>query len=103
MGTKRLCQSCGTKFYDLQRAPVSEAIAMAKQLGNTEHDTVALGYICTEFVATSPDPEDPKLDEACRYVRSWTRAFGLWEMAGFWEAVAMMELLKAGFPFGWKL
>ena len=22
-GTKRLCQSCGTKFYDLQRAPVT--------------------------------------------------------------------------------
>ena len=22
-GTKRLCQSCGTKFYDLQRAPIT--------------------------------------------------------------------------------
>jgi uncharacterized protein (TIGR02300 family) len=22
-GTKRLCQSCGTKFYDLQRTPVT--------------------------------------------------------------------------------
>jgi hypothetical protein len=47
--------------------------------------------------------EEDKLNEACRYVRSWTRAFGLWEMAGLWEAVAMMELLKAEFPFGWKV
>jgi hypothetical protein len=47
--------------------------------------------------------EEDKLDEACRYVRSWTRAFGLWENAGFYEAITMMELLKAGFPFGWKL
>lgn len=86
-GTKRVCQSCGNKFYDLNRDPITcpicqavfqnqETRPKAALVGNTadddEDDVVAAPAGAVEIVsldevaadeAEVPDIEDAEIDE----------------------------------------
>lgn len=52
------------KLHEDQKETLDDALEMAKEQGNTEHDSVALEYICSNYIGGTATPKKEKLDYA---------------------------------------
>ena len=79
------------KLHDDQSDTVEAAITMAKEMGSTEFDSVALEYVCIGFLAA---PDEPGLDKPHENaVKGWMKQAG---------PQRSLEVFEQGFP-DWEI